>query len=354
MAALSAQLKGLVIENAGSANFRTGHLSNSEGVRELSGSISTGSSALIYLMYSIILIPIVFSFYRLVEKDYHAFLALGPGGTPSTFNGYLWVTFLKFFFARSDCRVPPILTPYEHPARGFLHDLPTRRGERPNVAGIAPHRQTSQKGSKEIQENMSQAIYDLKNANSSLLATGTSCFEGHNLALFFSPRPAMVKVSPDNYVQLPPPRPANPRQASIAALSPFVVKNQKGKQVDHYLQDITQSNDLTHCKNHRSAQNTIAAEIAHLHTTDSSLHLTLHPKDAGLVITHGWGERHPLAGRGQWVPNGFVIVYAPRSSEEIAVVMEIIRAAGWWVGGRQLKSGLGKKHGTASDVSPTA
>ena len=357
MAARSAPLKGFVVQDASSDVFSAGLLSNNDALRHFTGFVIPGGPAVIYFMYFTLLTSIVVSFYRYVRKDYHAFLALGPGGTPSTFSGYLWVTFLKIFFARSDCCVPPTLTPYEHPAKGFLPELPKRKGDRPTVAGIAPHRQTSQKGSEEIQEKMSQAIYDLKHANPSLLATGTSCFEGHNLALFFSPQPAKIKVSADRYVRLPPPLPANPRQASIASLSPFIAKNQVGHHpptlVQDKAQDLSYENDLAHCKNHRSTQNISAAEIAHLHTTDSSLHLTLHPKDAGLVILHGWGERHPLAGRGQWVPNGFVLVYAPKNSEEIAVVMEIIRAAGWWVGGRQLNSGLKgeRKAESALDIS---
>jgi hypothetical protein len=67
--------------------------------------------------------------------------------------------------------------------------------------------------------------------------------------------------------------------------------------------------------------------------------MTLHPQDARIVLERGWGERHPLA-RGGWlsrfVPIGFVMVYAPRDAEELEAVMEIIRAAIWWVGGQTL------------------
>ena len=70
------------------------------------------------------------------------------------------------------------------------------------------------------------------------------------------------------------------------------------------------------------------------------MHLTLHPHDAALVISSGWGERHPLAGRQifgkRLLPSGFVMVYAPRTEEQVAVLMEIVRAAAWWVGGVDL------------------
>jgi hypothetical protein len=69
------------------------------------------------------------------------------------------------------------------------------------------------------------------------------------------------------------------------------------------------------------------------------MHLTLHPLDAKLVIEQGWGERHPLAGRGPWVPRGFVMVYAPRDEDEVSIVMDIVRAGAWWVGGCVLQKG---------------
>lgn len=50
-------------------------------------------------------------------------------------------------------------------------------------------------------------------------------------------------------------------------------------------------------------------------------------------------ERHPLA-RGGWctrfVPVGFLMIYAPRTEEEISVVMEIILAGVGWVSGERL------------------
>jgi hypothetical protein len=74
----------------------------------------------------------------------------------------------------------------------------------------------------------------------------------------------------------------------------------------------------------------------HAHPSDGSMHLTMHPADAALVLSQAWGERHPLSSGGwlaRFVPPGFVMVYAPRTEEEVEVVMEIIKAAAWWVGG---------------------
>lgn len=73
------------------------------------------------------------------------------------------------------------------------------------------------------------------------------------------------------------------------------------------------------------------------------MHLTLHPHDAALIISSGWGERHPLAGRlifgKRLLPSGFVMVYAPRTEEQVGVLVEIVRAGAWWVGAVDLSKG---------------
>lgn len=77
------------------------------------------------------------------------------------------------------------------------------------------------------------------------------------------------------------------------------------------------------------------------------MHLTLHPLDVSIVISAGWGERHPLAGKyvhgTKLLPSGFVMVYAPRQESQIETVMEIVKAGAWWVGGVDLAkaNGLG-------------
>ena len=56
------------------------------------------------------------------------------------------------------------------------------------------------------------------------------------------------------------------------------------------------------------------------------------------MLTFLLQERHPLA-KGGWcsrfVPQGFVMVYAPRSKEEVEVVMEIIKAGVGWISGEK-------------------
>lgn len=60
------------------------------------------------------------------------------------------------------------------------------------------------------------------------------------------------------------------------------------------------------------------------------MHAVLAPADSTLVLEAGWGERHPLS-HGVWferfIPADFVMVYPPLDDGELAVVLEIIRAA---------------------------
>ena len=89
---------------------------------------------------------------------------------------------------------------------------------------------------------------------------------------------------------------------------------------------------------------TCGGEICHAHPSDGSLHLTLHPADANVMLENGWGERHPLA-KGGWfrrfVPREFVLIYAPRTEKELDVVMQIVAASVWWVSGINVNADAG-------------
>lgn len=233
---------------------------------------------------------------RFVYNDYHAFLALGPGGTPSTFPGYLRVSWLRLFALKNPL-IPPPLMPEVLPASGYLLRIPRRFGPRPTVAGIAPQRQTDQKPPLHVHQAMDRALHSLADSYPSLIRKGNSCFEKHGLALFLSE--------------------------------------------EHGIENPTVAKHLSSAHLNETCQET--GEICHLHGTDTSMHLTLHPSDAALVISHGWGERHPLAGRNVFgkklLPAGFVMVYAPNDESQVGVLMEIVRAGAWWVGGVGLGEG---------------
>jgi hypothetical protein len=218
----------------------------------------------------------------IINNDFKAFLSLGPGGTPSTFTGYLKITYLRFFALR-DPFTPPCITGSITPQKSFFQStstwLPHRRGPRPQVAGIAPQRQLDQFGDKSAYLSLRSSLRAAAKTNPHMLRTAVSCFEKQGLALF--------------------------------ALNPV--------------------------------NRTCNGEICHVHATDKSLHLNLHPADAKVVLERGWGQRHPLA-KGGWlgryVPREFVMVYAPRSKEECEIITTIVAAAAWWVMGERAEIAL--------------
>lgn len=78
-------------------------------------------------------------------------------------------------------------------------------------------------------------------------------------------------------------------------------------------------------------RNFVKTEFAHVHgQDDGSLHLILSEADTKTVIDRGWGERHLLAGKpislGK-LPEGLLMVYAPRSMAEIEVIMTILQSS---------------------------
>jgi hypothetical protein len=208
-----------------------------------------------------------------LHKDYKDYLSLGPGGTPSTPLGYLKIKTLSLISLRDPLRPLPV-PPHFRPQHGYLTStsLAVRAGIRPTIRGIAPQRQQSQKSSAEVYAKLVAGLRALTADPANHLIERTSCFEKHSSGLFAST-------------------------------------------------PITR---------------TCGGEICHAHPSDGSLHLSLHPADARILIQAGWGERHPLA-KGGWfrrfVPREFVLVYAPRDEKEVETVLEVVAAAVWWVSG---------------------
>ncbi|KAI9041959.1 uncharacterized protein KD926_006296 [Aspergillus affinis] len=280
----------------------------------------------------ILLIPPTLLFLlHAIRKDYRAFLALGPGGTPSTPTGYLRICILRLVALRnpfSPPSIPKTLSPktgyfdpcppaipsstapsapatqskntdkdtnnhegVKHPNRNKNH-LPYRLGPPPLVTGLAPQRQLTQRSTAQIYTHLTHKIEELVLANPQKYILGTSCFEKHSTGIFASSCTTTTPSTPS----------------------------------------VEEKHRRTTCN----------GEICHSHPIDGSLHLTLHPADVRVLIERGWGQRHPLAWEEtarrwlcgtRFVPAGFVMVYAPRDEDEVRVVMEVVRAAGWWVSG---------------------
>ena len=71
----------------------------------------------------------------------------------------------------------------------------------------------------------------------------------------------------------------------------------------------------------------VGREFAHLHPApEGSLHAALPPPWAAEAIEQGWAEIHPIARLGL-IPGNVVMLYAPRDEGEVAVVLELVRAA---------------------------
>ncbi|KAM7207701.1 hypothetical protein V8F20_001968 [Naviculisporaceae sp. PSN 640] len=206
----------------------------------------------------------------LIHNDYLNFLKLGPGGTPPTPAGYARLTWYRLFTLR-DPFSPPPRNPNQLPSKGILHErpLPYRPGPRPNVAGLAPQRQLNQHGSLHSYNRLRAAIEGLTARLPEKFVTATSCLEKHGFALF--------------------------------ARHPVNV-----------------------CGN---------GEIVHIHNSDRSTHMNLHPDDIKEILEKGWGERHPMAWKG-WVkapvPVTFTMMYAPRDENDLRIACRIIEAAIWY------------------------
>jgi len=160
-------------------------------------------------------------------KDYSGFLSLGPGGTPSNFYGYMKITFLRLF-ALSDPRCPDPI-PAELKNTGFLRPgaISPRQSRRPEVKGIAPHRQTTQRPQQDVFNLLSASIMKLAKDYPSQFRISISAFEKHCPGLF-----SIKKANP--------------------------------------------------------AGN---GEVCHAHPSDGSMHMTLHPEDIKTVLEAGWGGK---------------------------------------------------------------
>lgn len=74
-------------------------------------------------------------------------------------------------------------------------------------------------------------------------------------------------------------------------------------------------------------------EFAHIHP-DGSLHATLPPERAREAIAAGWAEPHPIAE--QLGMDGLVMLYTPRTMEELDVVVALIVDSYNYVTGRSV------------------
>ncbi|KAL3442982.1 hypothetical protein BJX65DRAFT_211711 [Aspergillus insuetus] len=222
-------------------------------------------------------------------RDYQSYLALGPGGPPYNVLGWLGVKLVFNPFKRDMFGTEVYDQKIASGERiGFLTDLPERRGERPKLGSFAvPQRQVEQVPSQEIKDKLMTEYAAFLTRNKHIIDRVPSILEKYTDAA-------------------------------------------------HVCRDINLTPVATQMKR----------EICHVHgTSDHSVHVTLAPADCKRVIDSGWGQRFPLAGTSLFrnltfgrlpvIPMEYILVYAPRSEEEIAVVMGIVTASVQYVTGER-------------------
>ena len=57
------------------------------------------------------------------------------------------------------------------------------------------------------------------------------------------------------------------------------------------------------------------------------MHMVLSPTDATAILEKGWGERHGLSGIKLGIPDTYLLIYAPRSEEELGPIALILDAS---------------------------
>ncbi|KAK5175024.1 uncharacterized protein LTR77_000160 [Saxophila tyrrhenica] len=229
-------------------------------------------------------LPIAYVTAELVD-GYNNWHALGQGGLPHNFLGYLINLVITVVFAKRDTKGTECYRKPERYAMGWGEAGKEERervtkgwglgkvGRRGGEAGeakwyVAPQREHyARRG---VDPQLKTAYFDgftqLADKHTDSLAWSTSVLERHGQALFLK----------ESY--------------SIPTL-------------------------IAKCKR----------EVAHIHESDLSAHVLLSFADAKRVIEEGWGERHRLTGT-RFLPLGYTMLYAPRDKGEVEVLLGILEA----------------------------
>jgi phospholipase/carboxylesterase len=144
-------------------------------------------------------------------------------------------------------------------------DLPLRHGERPRTTDTNPHQQLTQNPTPEVHELLLSRAFDLPHVER---------------------RPSAISVP--------------------GAQALWLSEEVGNGPADAFL---------------------IGREFAHIHPPyDGSLHAMLPSAAVDELLAKGWGELHPMARRGV-IPATAVMIYAPRSAEEVETVLQVIEAS---------------------------
>ncbi|KAF2667345.1 hypothetical protein BT63DRAFT_480333 [Microthyrium microscopicum] len=217
-------------------------------------------------------------------KDYQTYMSMGPGGIPHNAVGWAIASLLKPVAFGKDVLSTKLYEASEEPS--FLPENfpPNREGVRPAIGPHPiPHRQLDQLPSDEIKAALIQKYDSIgqKAESASAVYISMSHLEKHTTALY-------TKAS----------------QNTASAMAQSDALDTKG-------------------------------EFAHVHSTgDHSVHVILSPTDCKKVMDAGWGERHTFDGSAfvraalkKPLPMTYLLIYAPRTEEEVETVSKILEAS---------------------------
>ena len=205
-----------------------------------------------------------------VYRDYRAWLKLGSGGLPGTFQGWLQTTIWRL--QKNDPLNVHGLERLAASAEGnisTLSQLPRRATARPRVGPHpVPHRQLNQRAPAPLIAAL-QAEFDKAVAeHGSTVTYALSHFERHTMAVTSRLPSEQDPVSGSSH-----------------------------------------------------------GEIAHIHEVDGSMHMILSPGDSIAAIRGGWAEMHGLAGVVLGLPATYLLVYAPQTDADVAAAAMLLKAA---------------------------
>ncbi len=207
-------------------------------------------------------------------KEFQSWVAIGVGGLPHTLEGYRTLQTLNKKL-RNPLDISELASRIDKAGDiKTLHNLPKRSGTRPTIAPFAiPHRQLDQHNSDSIRENQKAIVNSVVEQNKARVHFQKSYFEKHNDAVFL----------------------------------------------------------LDSAMGNQTVVNTTHGEVGHMHPSDGSMHFSLSPSDTKEVLEKGWGELHGLAGQvykgNDALPATYMMVYSPRTTEELNVIKQILQAA---------------------------
>ncbi|KAI1325775.1 hypothetical protein F5Y16DRAFT_377147 [Xylariaceae sp. FL0255] len=234
-----------------------------------------------------------------VNDQYTQYQARGPGGSPSTFEGW-YVSNLRALCANVDkftaLAVPQMVPVAQRRGRLNPRTFPRREGERPSITGITPQRQVN----------------------------------------FLAPpnMPLQLQEVVNEFVQVT-------GQDRIEVVQSYLEPGLQA--LRRRIGDGVTPTDQAALRARFNTVDEFGGELFHVHLSEATVHASVHIDDARVIIENGWGERHPFATaswawRMYWhwwkqirlpVPLGLVILYAPRHQGEVNVIREVIRACVW-------------------------